>query len=319
MRRFTDHETGHENLTKARLTPAEEEDSMSWKIVSRFLVLVGLSVLVAGPGAAEERLLLMAGAAAKPVVEELVKGFEKKTGIGVDVNIGGSGMLLSQIALSKKGDVYFPGSIDFIQLAEKQGHIIASTVTPIVYLVPAVNVQRGNPKKIASFKDLCKPGIRVVIANPESVCLGVFAVEAVETLFDPAEKAAFRRNVVTYAESCEKTANAIVLRTADAILGWSVFEHWNPELIETVKLAPAEILRVSYLAAAVTPYARDPKAAARLIEYMNSPEGLEYFKKYKYFTTADEALAYVGQKKPVGGSPYVVPADWMSAPAPAAK
>ncbi|HOY67231.1 MAG TPA: substrate-binding domain-containing protein [Candidatus Ozemobacteraceae bacterium] len=264
------------------------------------------------PCRAEERLLFMAGAAAAPVVGELARAFEKATGIGVDVNTGGSGMLLSQIKLSKQGDIYFPGSIDFIDQALKDGIIDASTITPIVYLVPAINVQRGNPLGIKSLKDLCRPGVKVIIANPESVCLGVFATELVEKLFTPAEKKAFRNNIINYAESCEKTANSIALKSADAVLGWSVFEHWNPELIETVKLPPAEIIRISYLAVAATTYAQNPALAKRFIAFMKSPEGLDFFKKYRYFATADEALEYVGQPKPVGGDPFPVPADWMN-------
>ncbi|MBF0407516.1 MAG: molybdate ABC transporter substrate-binding protein [Candidatus Riflebacteria bacterium] len=260
---------------------------------------------------AEERILFMAGAAAQPVVEDLAKAFEKKTGIKVDTSIGGSGMLLSQIKLAKKGDVYFPGSIDFIEKAKKEGHIDESTITPIVYLVPAINVQRGNPHKINKLKDLCKPGLKVAIAQPETVCLGVFAVEMVENLFNPEEKKAFRNNLVTYTESCEKTANMISLKTADAVIGWSVFESWNPDLIETVKLDPSEIIRISYLAVAVTKYAGNPDSAKKFIEFMKSPEGLDFFRKFNYFITPEEALNYVGEKKPVGGIPYNVPKDWL--------
>lgn len=261
--------------------------------------------------AAEKRILFMAGAAAQPVVEPLVRAFEAKTGIKVDVNIAGSGMLLSQIKLSKMGDVYFPGSIDFIDRAAKDGVIDESTVTPIVYLVPAINVQKGNPQNITSLKDLCRPGLKVAIAQPETVCLGVFAVELVERFFSPDDKRAFRANLVTYTESCEKTATAILLKTADAVIGWSVFEHWNPELIQTVKLAPEEIVRISYLAVAVTKYSQNVEASKKFVEFMKSPEGLEFFKKFHYFTTPAEALAYVGADRPVGGIPYKVPAEWM--------
>lgn len=274
-----------------------------------------LLVLPLMPAQAEERLLFMCGAAAAPVADLLAKGFEAKTGVKVDVNSGGSGMLLSQIKLSKKGDVYFPGSIDFIDQANRDGVIVASSVAPIVYLVPAINVQRGNPKNIKSLKDLCKPGINVVIANPETVCLGVFATELVDKLFTADEKKAFRANVLSYSESCEKTATAISMKAADAILGWSVFEHWNPERIETVKLSPAEVIRISYLAVAVTKYAQKPELAQQFIDYMKSADGMEQFKKYKYFTTSREALDYLGADKPVGGVPYAVPADWLNPPA----
>ncbi len=276
-------------------------------------LLLSISLLFAGISEtrAQENLLFMAGAAAAPVVEELAKAFESKTGIKVDINVGGSGMLLSQIKLAKKGDVYFPGSIDFIDQARREGQIDETTIAPVVYLVPAINVQRGNPKGIKSLKDLCRPGLKVAFANPESVCLGVFATELVEQFFSPEEKAALRKNLVTYTESCEKTATAVSLKAVDAVIGWSVFENWNPELIETVKLNPQEVIRISYLAVAVTKYATNPETAKKFIDFMKSEEGLSFFKKYKYFTTAAEALEYLGAEKPVGGVPFTVPADWM--------
>ncbi len=282
------------------------------KSVMKLLLLSSCLLGVLNPAwAAEERILFMAGAAAQPVVEPLVRAFEAKTGIKVDLNTGGSGMLLSQIKLSGKGDVYFPGSIDFIDQAVKDGVIEESTVTPIVYLVPSINVQKGNPHGIKTLKDLCRPGLRVAIAQPETVCLGVFAVELAERFFTPEEKKAFRANIVTYTESCEKTATALLLKSVDAIIGWSVLEHWNPELIETVKLAPEEIIRISFLAVAITKRSQHPEAAKTFVEFMKSPEGLEFFKQFHYFTTPEEALAYVGADKPVGGTPYVVPAEWM--------
>ncbi len=283
----------------------------------RLLVAVSFlleALLLVAPCSAEERLLFMAGAASKPVVEDLAKSFEEKTGIKVDVNIGGSGMLLSQMKLSKQGDVYFPGSIDFIEKAKSEGMIDESTVTPIVYLVPAICVPKGNPKQIKTLKDLCRPGLKVVIAHPESVCLGVFAVELFEKFFSPEEKKAVRENIVSYAESCEKTASQIPLRTCDAIIGWSVFENWNPDLITTVKLESSEIVRISYLAVSTTKFAKNPKAAQQFIDFMKSPEGLEYFKKFNYFTTPEDALRYVGEKKPVGGVAYTVPPEWMAPP-----
>jgi len=261
--------------------------------------------------AAEERLLVLTGAAGKPPMEELAAAFQKKTGIVVDLSVNGSGVLLSQLKLTGKGDVYFPGSVDFIEKAKRESLIVESTETSIVYLVPSINVQKGNPKNIKTLKDLLKPGVRVVIANPESVCLGIFAVELAENFFDTAERALFRKNIVSYVESCEKTANVITFKAADAVIGWSVFEHWNPGLIETVKLEPANVVRLSYLSAAVTKCARNPETAKKFIEYMKSEEGLAFFKKFHYFTSPEEALKYLGTEKPVGGKEYRVPDEWM--------
>lgn len=284
------------------------------KILVVLVACTMMTLPTSSPAHGEERLLFMCGAAAAPVADLLAKGFEAKTGVKVDVNTGGSGMLLSQIKLAKKGDVYFPGSIDFIEQAKAEGLIDPTTIAPVVYLVPAILVQPGNPHGIKSLKDLCRPGLKVIIANPETVCLGVFATEMVEKLFTPEEKKAFRANLINYTESCEKTANAISMKAADAILGWSVFQHWNPDLIEAVKLSPDEVIRISYLAVAMPLCAENPKRAKEFIEYMKSPEGLEQFEKFKYFTTPEEALAYLGAEKPVGGEPFQVPADWLNPP-----
>ena len=39
-------------------------------------------------------------------------------------------------------------------------------------------------------------------------------------------------------ESCERTANLISLKGADAVLGWEVFESWDPERIQRISLKP---------------------------------------------------------------------------------
>ncbi|HBC73598.1 MAG TPA: molybdate ABC transporter substrate-binding protein, partial [Candidatus Wallbacteria bacterium] len=36
------------------------------------------------------------------------------------------------------------------------------------------------------------------------------------------------------------------------VIGWSVFEHWSPERIETIKIKPEELSRLSYLSIAIT-------------------------------------------------------------------
>ena len=258
-----------------------------------------------------DHLLIYAGAASKPPIEELSAAFAKKFGVKTDVMYGGSGGLLSQLKLSQKGDIYFPGSVDFIAKAASEKLIVETSEAKIVYLVPAINVARGNPKKITGLKDLLRKDVRAVIANPENVCLGVFGVELAEKNFSDAEKIEFKKKLLTYVESCEKVANAIVLGSADAVIGWSVFEHWNPERIETIKIKPEELSRLSYLSIAITSCSKNPVLAQKFIDYIRSDEGMAFFKKYKYFTTEKEALDYSGGKMPVGGGCYVVPEMWL--------
>jgi molybdate transport system substrate-binding protein len=171
-------------------------------------------------------------------------------------------------------------------------------------------VQRGNPHNIRTLADLTRPGIRVAIANPEGVCVGAYAVEIIEKNLTPEQKEAFKRNLVNYTGSCEKTAAAISLKQADAVIGWRVFEHWDPERIETVPLDPAQILRIGYIPIAVSTFTKNRRAAQEFIDFILSPEGRAVFAKYRYFSTPEEAIAWIGAEKPVGGE-YAIPPEWL--------
>lgn len=263
------------------------------------------------PTADNPTLLMYAGSASKPPTEEAIQLFEQKTGIKVQVVFGGSGTVLSQMKLSREGDLYFPGSSDFMEKAKTDGDVVAATEARVVYLVPAINVQRGNPKNIHTLADLTRPGVTVAIANPETVCVGLYAVEIIERSLSATQKAAFRDNLLNYTESCEKTATAISLKQVDAVLGWSVFEHWNPEAIETVPLAAAQVTRIGYIPIAVASYTRHQAAAQSFIDFLISAEGQAVFAKHGYFTTPQQAFQYLGEEKPVGGE-YVLPSDWVN-------
>jgi molybdate transport system substrate-binding protein len=259
---------------------------------------------------AADSLMIFAGAASKPPTEEAAKAFEAKTGVKVDVIFGGSGYVLSQMILGKKGDLYFPGSSDYMELAKKKEVVYPETEKVIVYLVPAINIQKGNPKNVKTLKDLARPGLKVAIANPEGVCVGAYAVEIVESVFTPEEKEAFRKNLINYTESCEKTATAISLKAADAVVGWRVFHYWDPERIETIPLDKSQVIRIGYIPIAVAKFTSNRPLAQSFIDFLLSEEGKSIFRKYHYFMSADEASDWIGEKKPVGGE-YVVPKDWI--------
>lgn len=267
--------------------------------------------LVSVSSAYGEEFFVFAGAASKPPAEEAARAFEKKTGIKVNITFGGSGFVLSQMTLARKGDIYFPGSSDYMELAKKKDLVFPETERKIVYLVPAINVQKGNPKGIKGLHDLTRPGLRVAIANPEGVCVGLYAIEIVEKNFKPGEKAALRKNLVNYTESCEKTATAISLKAADAIIGWRVFQYWDPERIETVPLHKDEIVRIGYIPIAISKYTANRTLAQRFIDFILSEEGKSLFRKHHYFMSPEEAFAWIGEKKPVGGE-YSLPGDWIA-------
>jgi molybdate transport system substrate-binding protein len=275
-----------------------------------FAVLVLAQPLFMLSQASCEELLVFAGAASKPATEEAAKMYEKKTGTRVNITFGGSGFVLSQMALAKTGDIYFPGSSDFMEIAKQKNLVFPETERNVVYVVPALNVQKGNPKGIKVLADLTKPGLRVAIANPEGVCLGLYAVEIIEKNLSNNAIANLKKNIVNYTESCEKTATAISLKTVDVVIGWGVFQYWDPDRIETIPLNKKEIIRIGYIPIAISKFTANRASAQAFIDFILSDDGKAIFRKYHYFMSPEEAFAWIGEKKPIGGS-YSIPAEWI--------
>ena len=279
-------------------------------------LLLSLAVLLsftgcAGGGVASSpvnrTLTAFSGAASKPALDEAAFSFEKQTGIKVYLTYGGSGAVLSQIKLSKSGDLYIPGSPDYIAKAERDGVIDPGSAKIISYLVPVIAVQHGNPKNIQSLSDLARPGVKVGIGNPEAVCLGLYSIEILDSnhLLEPVS-----RNIVTYAESCEKTATLLVLKSVDAVIGWHVFHDWNPDDTDIVYLKPEQIPRIGYIPAAVSVYTRDGETAGKFIDFLTSRPGQDIFKKWGYIATEAEARKFAPNAH-IGGE-YELPDTYRS-------
>lgn len=282
-----------------------------------FFVLATTLADAAIDSATQDKLLVYAGAASKPATEEIARLYEEQTGTRVELIFGGSGFVLSQMKLAKTGDIYFPGSSDFMELAKREGLVYPDSERIAVYLAPAINVWRGNPRNIQSLEDLLRPDLRVVIAAPKNACVGAYAVEIIERAFTPEQKMQFRRNLVNYTESCEKTATAISLKMADAAIGWRVFEHWDPDRIQSIPLPPERIPRIGYIPIAVSVFTRNRQAAESFLDFVTGEPGRAVFNKFRYFSKLEEAAraAYGGAEPsappPVGGE-YVVPDEWTS-------
>jgi molybdate transport system substrate-binding protein len=277
---------------------------------ARYLgVLAALLVLpIAGGacgGSGGPTLELFVGSATKPATEEVAKLFEDRYDVNVELHFGSSGAMLSQMKLTDRGDIYFPGSSDFMEKAKKENLVLPDSERIVVYLIPAINVQKGNPKNIQSLEDLARPDVTVAIAEPETVCVGLYAAEILEKA---GLSESIRPKIATYAESCSKTAQLVTLKTVDAVIGWRVFQYWNPDEVETVYLQPDQIPRIGYVPIAVSKSSKQPALAQQFIEFATSDEGQAVYEKWHYLTTEKEARRFAPEAT-VGGE-WELPEEW---------
>ncbi|MDD5701284.1 MAG: molybdate ABC transporter substrate-binding protein [Dehalococcoidales bacterium] len=254
-----------------------------------------------------KEISVFAGSASKPALDEAAAVFEKQTGVKVFLTYGGSGTVLSQMELSKSGDLYIPGSPDYLVKSESKKITDPATTRIVAYLIPAINVQTGNPQNIQSLSDLAKPGIKVGIGNPTTVCVGLYAVEILDRNSLLAD---VYKNIVTQAASCDNTATLISLKSVDAVMGWSVFQAWDPKSIQTVYLKPEQISRIAYIPAAISTFVKEKEAASAFIDFLVSADGQNIFKKWGYDVTESEARKYAPNAQ-IGGE-YQIPDSWKA-------
>ncbi len=273
----------------------------------RYLGLILVILLSSVPSALSAQklpVIIFAGSASQPPLEEAAHAFEKQSGIAITLHFGGSGAVLSQTLLAGLGDLYIPGSPDYMQKARDLGLIVGEE-TKLAYLVPAILVPKGNPKQIRALKDLARNDVRVGIADPESVCVGLYAVEILHA--NGLEKQ-IRPNLHGQVESCAKAAAMLPLGTVDAVLGWREFAAWTPQAMEVISFKPKEIPRLAYIPAAHLRHTNNPEGAKAFVTYLKSEEGQAIFRKWGYFTKEENARKLSPEAR-IGGT-YDLPEGW---------
>lgn len=263
--------TMHETMTTSMLKPAR---AFLAALAALLFAANGRAADKPAPGA--ERLTVFAGAASQPALKEAARRFMEETGIQVDCNFGGSGTVLNQIRMEHFGDLYIPGSGDYMDKAEEEKIVDAGTRRVICRLLPVICVAKGNPKQIRELPDLARPGLRVAIGDPKSVCLGSIAKAALEKagVYEQV-----RQRIVTFASDCQQVASLIRMDEVDAAIGYDVFQRQSPDDLDTVPLVGVADVTVPV---GVVAFSKQKESAQRFADYLAGPKGREVFVRHGY-------------------------------------
>ena len=150
---------------------------------ARLLAALGATVLAAGCGgggsgsaaapstAPEARTLtVLAAASLTAAFTDLEKQFETAhPGVDVRLNFAGSSDLAQQIVNGAPADVFAAASDATMKTVTDAG-MAAGPPTVFATNVLQIATAPGNPKSIASFADLAKPDLKVVVCAPQVPC-----------------------------------------------------------------------------------------------------------------------------------------------------
>ncbi|MER3500663.1 MAG: molybdate ABC transporter substrate-binding protein [Candidatus Fervidibacterota bacterium] len=242
----------------------------------------------AKPLSNRQGLLIYAGAAFRPPLEEMGRAFERRYNIPVRFNFTGSNCLLAQIILSKQGDLFLPGEEFYVRQAQQRGYVLKSEV--IGYFVPVIMVRKGNPKGIKSLRDLAKPGVKVGLGDPKACAIGEIS-EAILRKNGLTE--AVRRNVVLRAMTAPELANALRLGGIDACINFDAVANypWVRPAVEVIPISPEENV-VTANPLAILKTTRNREAAEKFLQFALT-EGQRILRRHGFTARADLPSAYV--------------------------
>jgi molybdate transport system substrate-binding protein len=123
-------------------------------------------------GSTQQPLRMLVAAGIRPAVEQVLADYQKEFGIDVEVQYGGSNMLLNQLKVNKfeQPDLYLAADAFFTDQAVAEG--LAAEVMPIAFLEPVIAFRNDRPVNASSWKELLNQPLRWSIADPDQAAVG---------------------------------------------------------------------------------------------------------------------------------------------------
>jgi len=247
-------------------------------------VLFGCGGSGSSGGGQESALTVYAASSLTDAFGELKTNFEKeeRPGTEVQLNFAGSSTLLTQLEQGAPADVFASADEARMDAAVADGLVEYSQTFARNHL--AIIIPRSNPASIASYQDLAKPGITLVLARDE-VPVAQYAKESLtkanaEYGSDFSERVL--SNVASRDSDVKAAANRVAVGDADATIVYT--SDATPDLrerVETIEI-PEELNVVATYPIAVLDEARSPELAQQWVDLVLSDEGQRVLESYGF-------------------------------------
>jgi len=250
-----------------------------------FVVLTLVAVFLTGCGGdgnSKKPLVMFCAAGIKAPVSEIAKKYEEEYGVQVQLQYGGSGTLLSNVAVGT-GDVYLAADSSYTDIAKGKGQI-AETM-PVAFMRAGLGVPKGNPKGLKSLDDLKRDGLKVGFANPDAASVGKFTKKILSKhgVWDEVKPTVLLPTV-------NELANALKLGTVDVVIVWDTIAAQYDE-VDFVNVPEFDAEKKDVTIGVLTA-SKQATEALRFCRYLTAKDkGLPVFKKEGFDVVEGDAWA----------------------------
>jgi molybdate transport system substrate-binding protein len=244
-------------------------------MTSVLLAVILAGMTPASSESAEKELLVLCGTSFGPPTERLLKEFEKETGIKAVISFGGSEDLLPQVKLKTVGDVFITHD-PYMEYTKEAGALIRWV--QVGNVAPALVVKKGNPHKLEKIADLAKPGLKVLLPNPDFSTCGEMVFQLMEK---KGIKDAVLKNVGNAMfRSHADIGNKMKLGVGDAAMMWNGVAHNFKDAIDVIRLPYEydEEIRVGVIGLS---YTKNRAEVEKFLKFIDK-RGKEVFEEFGY-------------------------------------
>jgi molybdate transport system substrate-binding protein len=241
-----------------------------WVLAAALAALVG-----ACRGGKDDRLVVLCGGSFIPPTEALLAEFKARSGMEAVFTTGGSEDLLPNVKAKSIGDIFITHD-PYLDYTKEAGSW--ADHADVGFLVPVLAVAKGNPKKLSSYDDLARPGLRVAISDPRYTTCG----QMLEKLL---EKKKIREAVMKNAENRflkghSALGNLVKTGAVDAAVMWNGVAHTFRDSLEVVPV-PYEFESEFRVRVIALNYSKQPDRVRAFMDFAKS-EGARIFSKHGY-------------------------------------
>lgn len=239
---------------------------------SRLLAVFGVLLLasISGCGSSEQptaqktKIIVFAAASLKKTFTDIGEQFKTENpGASVEFSFAGSSDLVTQLTQGAPADVFASADTKNMDKAAQAG-LLAGDPVNFASNTLTIVVAPGNPKKIATFKDMTQQGLNVVVCAPQVPCGSAMqrVEQATGVTLNPVSEESSVSDVLNKVTTGQ--ADAGVVYVTDAIgAGDKVAAVAFPESAGAVNTYPIAVLKGS----------KHPELARKFVDLVTGESG----------------------------------------------
>lgn len=223
-----------------------------------------------------EPLVIYCAASNKAVLEAIRADYERDYGTPLQIQYGPSQTLLASLKISGMGDLYLPADDSYLDIAQEQ-HLLNGKF-PIARMHATLAVAKGNPKGIASLKDLLRPDVRLAQANPDAAAVGKLTRTKLSASGQWDE---LKSHTSVFKTTVNDVANDVMIGAVDAGVLFDAVLHDYPTL-EAVPVSELTAIEAR-VAIATLKSSKQPTKAVHFARYLTARDkGLTRYREFGF-------------------------------------